>query len=226
MEDHIKMANKMIRFITKDFNTFHKRNFKTRFTGIYGGAKKRSYGGIKSMDGHIVPYITISQRSMVNETSKAEHFDNCKSTLRDLSYYRANWASVYSTGYYDRWMFAEYQSFHKSKTIGGFYSDDYRMHLYATIAHEIAHAVQHYCKWHDYHIFGNNYKSHGRVWRSIYSLLREKYINANVVPLDMDEIAKYIVEYTKIWEIQNPKKLHIRLKTDKIDEILTEMISI
>ncbi len=224
MEDHIKMANKMIRFITKDFSNYHKSNFKKKFLGIYGQAKNRSYGGVKNRNGVLVPYITIAQRSMVDQTSLSEHLHTTKTKMQNLSHCRKNWAGVYSSGYFGRWMFAEYQSFHKSKTIGGFYSDDYRLHLYATIAHEIAHAVQHYCSWNEYHPFGTNYKSHGKVWRSIYSLLREKYINPYVVTLDADEIENYIDKYTKIWDIAHPPQLPIRLKSGKIDELLTELI--
>ncbi len=200
MEEHIKVANKMIRFATKDFNTAHKKSFKNQFIGIYNKAKEGSYGGLmRNENGYRVPYITIAQRSMVGAESRELHFKKQRG-MRHLSSCKTNWGGCFAAGYFERWMFVEYPSFHLSKSIGGFYSDDYRLHRDATIAHEIAHAVQAYCHWHNYHRFGTDYKSHGLVWKELYSRLREKYINPYIEHIDKKELAGYIIDYKKIYD--------------------------
>ncbi len=199
MEEHIKVANKMIRFITKDFTPQHKKTFKKQFIGIYNEVPDISYGGLtRNKCGYKVPYITIAQRSMVDENSFELHKEKQRG-LRHLPDCKTNWGGCFASGYFGRWMFVEYASFHMSHSIGGFYSDDYKHHRDATIAHEIAHAVQAYCHWHNYHEFGGDYKSHGLVWKELYSRLREKYINPLVEPIDRAALDGYITNYKKIY---------------------------
>jgi len=200
MEPHVKTVNKMIRFVTNNFSPYHKKLFKKQFIGLYSQNRSRSYGGLTRNDSRIlVPYITIAKRSMYTSNSLKKHLKECSNELRDMKYHEPTWRGYYASGYHGKWMFVEYGSFYKSRTIGGFYSDNYELHLNATLAHEVAHAVQAYCSLHDYHKFGNNYKSHGTVWKEIYSQLREKYINPFVQPLDIKELNNYIESYKRVY---------------------------
>lgn len=199
MEPHVKTVNKMIRFITKDFSPRHKKIFKAQFIGLYNQTNSRSYGGLTRNNGNWVPYITIAKRSMYTAESLKKHYEECKHELRNLKYHKPNWRGYYAAGFHEKWMFIEYGSFYKSRTIGGFYSENYEHHLNATLAHEVAHAVQGYCNLYNYDLFGTNFKSHGTVWKEIYSRLREKYINPYVQPLDMKELNQYIENYKEMF---------------------------
>jgi hypothetical protein len=87
--------------------------------------------------------------------------------------------------------YKEYAAINHHKTIGGFKANDPYLCTAAVIAHEIAHAVEHYCimKGADQpvnhplagnFVRGSEFKGHGRTWQAIYHILREKFINPNV----------------------------------------------
>jgi predicted SprT family Zn-dependent metalloprotease len=72
--------------------------------------------------------------------------------------------------------FYEYPSFDADRVIGGFYSRRPYDKLEATIAHEVAHAIQFFA----YKKLNTSCKPHGRMFKDYYAMLRQKFINAKL----------------------------------------------
>lgn len=72
--------------------------------------------------------------------------------------------------------FYEYPSFDANSIIGGFYSRRPYDKLEATIAHEVAHAVQFFA----YKKLNTRCKPHGPMFKEYYSKLRMQFINPNL----------------------------------------------
>lgn len=81
------------------------------------------------------------------------------------------WAISDSGGYI--YKFNEYPSFDADKHIGGFYATDPYLKLRAILAHEVAHAVQ----FHSYKVMSSRCKPHGPVFKSYYTMLRDRFVN-------------------------------------------------
>jgi hypothetical protein len=62
-------------------------------------------------------------------------------------------------------LFPEYKSFENDQQIGSFHSDNPKHHICAIVAHEVAHAADHW---------SGDFSSHGSEWRGRYRLLRKK----------------------------------------------------
>lgn len=62
-------------------------------------------------------------------------------------------------------LFPEYKSFQKDHQIGSFQSDDPRHHIAAVVAHEVAHAADHW---------NGDFSSHGSEWKGRYRTLRKE----------------------------------------------------
>jgi len=76
-----------------------------------------------------------------------------------------------------KWMFVEYSHINSSPVIGSFVSDDPKHHSDALLAHELAHAVQYFCKDNNDHQFGTDYTAHKGVFKNIYAILRKEFVN-------------------------------------------------
>jgi len=70
--------------------------------------------------------------------------------------------------------FDEYKHIDKSKTIGGFKSANPLLPRMAVIAHEVAHAIDHWNK-------DTGWGAHKETWRFIYGQLRRKWVNPLIV---------------------------------------------
>lgn len=85
--------------------------------------------------------------------------------------------------------FLEYSSYDKDPIIGGFYSLNYADKIKATVAHEVAHAIQYF----DYK--KNNYRDtpHGAVFKNYYKMLRKEFINP-ALP-EQEKLRKQYTDY-------------------------------
>lgn len=89
-----------------------------------------------------------------------------------------------------RWY--EYKSFDSDPIIGGFYTDNITHMVDAVIAHEMAHAIQHWHQW----SYKLKFKPHGDEFKTYYRLLREEFVN-NKLPNQTEMGA----EYRKLYKI-------------------------
>lgn len=141
-------AREMVRFIRE---TYKSDEFYINIRLDFSPRRKRSWGGVRNGVG----FISLAMHRY------AEAQKNKKSIS-----------------------FEEYSSFSNDKVIGSVICANWKHSLAALIAHEIAHAVQFSgvktavnasCN------LGENstaYKEkHGIVWKKVYSLLREQYVN-------------------------------------------------
>ena len=82
--------------------------------------------------------------------------------------------------------FYEYPSFDANNIIGGFYSRRPYDKLEATIAHEVAHAVQFFA----YKKLNTSCKPHGTMFKEYYAMLRKQFINFKL-PVQAPLVAEY-----------------------------------
>ena len=96
-----------------------------------------------------------------------------------------------------RWY--EYKSFDESPVIGGFYSDNLADRVRAVIAHEMAHAIQH---WHQWSCKLPKTKPHGDEFKYYYQILREEFVNGR-----LPDQTKMGAEYRKLRNVAITQEL-------------------
>lgn len=105
--------------------------------------------------------------------------------------------------------FTEYSRYRRSDTIGSFVTADWRLHLDAILAHEMAHIVQFKIGYSFYHPWRNRDENseiyyrglgefengHGKFFQKIYSKFRKRFINYRIFEEKKDkEIFDYYLE--------------------------------
>lgn len=74
--------------------------------------------------------------------------------------------------------FREYSHIEKEPVIGAFTTLDWRNTVRAVVAHEVAHAIQHWLRWYGKGNRRSDYDTpHGAGWQRLYALLRHEVVN-------------------------------------------------
>ncbi len=108
--------------------------------------------------------------------------------------------------------FQEYRSFRHDPEIGDFISDDTQHHIQAVVAHEIAHAVNHW----------NGHTGHGPEWKYSYRLLRREFgLISNKLGVDGMKIGYARVSTGD----QNPRLQIDALEEAGCEKIYTDQVS-
>ena len=144
--------------------------FKKTLTVKFTKAKS-SHGGQKKF----LPYISIGLNNKGRYSNKEQWLERLKNEFPATG---KVWAHARELAVvHNQWLFVEYSHVHDSPVIGGFVSDDPDLHMDAILAHELAHAVQFFCKIKEDYQFGTDFKAHQGVWKEIYRVLRVEFIN-------------------------------------------------
>ncbi len=85
--------------------------------------------------------------------------------LRINNHQKPNWESAVQMARENEWMYVEYQSFYSHSEIGSFISDSRQDHVDALVAHELAHAIDH---------FNKDCSRHQKPWKQKYAFLRRE----------------------------------------------------
>jgi hypothetical protein len=116
--------------------------------GAWGGSQKG------------VPAISIGR---ADRCFNKEEFNAM--LLRLKNHQKPNWESAIEMAREDKWMYVEYQSFYSHPEIGSFISDSTQDHIDALVAHELAHAIDH---------FNKDCSHHQKPWKQKYAFLRRE----------------------------------------------------
>lgn len=149
-----------------------RRQFKTRKT-----TRETMLGGLKNGD----PTIWVS---------KAARYHDRGAWLEKISTFnttKRGWVDCYDFARLGLWYHPEYAHILRRKDIGSFVSQDWQLQFGAAIAHEVAHAAQHwnrYLRWRSTRASGvsadayDDFKAHGRHWQQCYAVLRADLFQA------------------------------------------------
>jgi hypothetical protein len=128
--------------------------------------------------------------------------------------------------------YKEYDRINHHKTIGAFVGDAY-LCTTAVLAHEVAHAVEHYCNMlarpineFNHPLAGNfhpgsEFKGHGKTWQYIYHILREKFVNPYVSANVSETINRPIPTIPAF--VRQPRVVVARSGVSNIDRVCAMM---
>lgn len=136
---------------------------------------------------YIFPNMAAKLRIVDSRTAN-HHARRVTDKYGDLKHYEVKLNAYYVTRY-PLLGVSEYQSLLRNKAIGSFATDDWRLWLDTVLAHEVAHIVEMYFKYHgldhpDRIDYGNfrthgrlDDKHHGKFFMGVYYKMRQEFIN-------------------------------------------------
>ena len=134
-------------------------------------------GGIQRNGTPIVNY-SLGDRYTNMEAAIKKFKDNPHVNYKEQVWKKAQRMAVEHGKYW----FVEYSNIANKPEIGGYVAKDNQHILLGVVAHEVAHAVQHW-NWRNgvQHKPGYHGKPHGLYWQEIYAQLRRKFVNNYMV---------------------------------------------
>lgn len=151
------------------------------------GSGKVARGGMKRIDGKLRPMVRLSDYVRYHDK------ELWLMHLRDISRPTKDkvWSKAFEHAHRNEWFHVEYARIIDDPDIGSFVSDDWRDHVKAVIAHELAHAIAY---WNKREIKGRDIKPHGSEWRKIYRHLRKELVNPYIGFSEANKIAAGVSE--------------------------------